>query len=69
MESDSLVSAFGGQATVLVLNRQDAKNLLAILVEADLSEAEVATDQDRHRLSDRLCDAIDVFKFGPNPKK
>ena len=47
---------------MLILNEQDAKSLLDILVECDLSEARYAKDAGRIRLADRLAWAMDTFK-------
>jgi hypothetical protein len=69
VQDELMARALGNQATVLVLNRKDAQDLLNILVEADLSEAWAANDGNRIRLGARLADAMDVFEFGQKRKK
>lgn len=55
-------SCFAEQAIALFLNEDDAKALLDILCECDLSEARYAKDTERIRLSDRLAYAMDALK-------
>jgi hypothetical protein len=54
----------GDQAILLFLSKQDAKSLLDILIDCDLSKSWHGREEERIRLCDRLAHAMDAFKIG-----